>query len=272
VNRRALYLVVAIVSAAVTVRLPQPAAALSLVNAHAHNDYEHAQPLLDALGHGFCSVEADVFLVNGELLVAHDADRVRADHTLQALYLDPLRDRAGRDHGHLYADGRECTLLIDVKSEAAATYAVLRDVLARYADILTVFRGDAVEHRAVLAIVSGNRSPALVAFDPVRYVALDGGLTDLDSTAPAGLVPWISVDWRSLFTWNGSGPIKAGERRMLDVLVARAHDQGRKIRFWGAPDGEACWELLWDAGADLINTDDLAGLEAFLRARQRPRE
>ena len=32
--------------------------------AHAHNDYYHTRPLLDALSHGFCSVEADVFLVD----------------------------------------------------------------------------------------------------------------------------------------------------------------------------------------------------------------
>ena len=33
-----------------------------LGQAHAHNDYYHKRPLLDALSHGFCSVEADVFL------------------------------------------------------------------------------------------------------------------------------------------------------------------------------------------------------------------
>ena len=43
-----------------------------LAQAHAHNDYEHPRPLLDALDHGFTSVEADVWLVDGELLVAHD--------------------------------------------------------------------------------------------------------------------------------------------------------------------------------------------------------
>ena len=40
-----------------------------LGQAHAHNDYYHKRPLLDALSHGFCSVEADVFLKNGRLLV-----------------------------------------------------------------------------------------------------------------------------------------------------------------------------------------------------------
>jgi len=272
VNRRALYLAIAIIGAAVSIRPQLAADAGPLIHAHAHNDYGHARPLLDALAHGFCSVEADVFLVNGELLVAHDADRVQPGRTLEALYLDPLRERARAQHGHLYADATECTLLIDVKSEAASTYAVLREVLARYADILTVFRGDSVEHRAVMAIVSGNRAVALIALDPVRYAAVDGNLADLDSTASADLVPWISLDWRSLVTWNGSGPMAPGEQRMLRVLVTRAHGQGRKVRFWDAPDVPAGWELLWDAGADLISTDDLAGLEAFLRKSHGGRE
>ena len=43
-----------------------------LTNAHAHNDYEHTHPLADALEQGFCSIEADIHLVNGKLLVAHD--------------------------------------------------------------------------------------------------------------------------------------------------------------------------------------------------------
>src|SRR4030095_12119754 len=43
-----------------------------LLRAHAHNDYEHTRPLLDALEQGFCSVEADIYLIDGELRVAHD--------------------------------------------------------------------------------------------------------------------------------------------------------------------------------------------------------
>ena len=44
-----------------------------LANAHSHNDYEHDRPLLDALDHGFKSIEADIFLFEGQLLVTHDA-------------------------------------------------------------------------------------------------------------------------------------------------------------------------------------------------------
>ena len=38
--------------------------------AHSHNDYWRKRPLLDALECGFCSVEADIFQVGDQLLVA----------------------------------------------------------------------------------------------------------------------------------------------------------------------------------------------------------
>jgi hypothetical protein len=261
---------VAIAATLVAVGATRSAAVpIPLGHAHAHNDYAHTRPLLDALDHGFCSVEADIWLVNGQLLIAHDRDAVRADRTIEALYLDPLRERVRRNGGRLYRLGPECTLLIDVKSDAASTYAVLASVLEGYADILTTFRGGTVEHRAILAIVTGNSAPWLMANEPVRYAALDGGLADLSSSASPELVPWISVDWRKLFTWSGGSDKMADpERRLLDQTVADAHRQGRKVRFWDAPDTPAGWQVLWDAHVDLINTDDLAGLERFLRERE----
>ena len=100
-----------------------------LTRVHAHNDYEHKRPLFDALDHGFCSVEADIYLVNGQLLVAHDRGQVKPDRTLQSLYLDPLRERVRRNGGRVYPQGPEVTLLIDLKSEWPEIYPVLRRVL-----------------------------------------------------------------------------------------------------------------------------------------------
>src|SRR6185295_12383494 len=75
---------------------------LPLTRAHAHNDYEHTRPLFDALEQGFCSVEADVWLVDGKLLVAHDLKNVKQERTLAALYLDPLRERVRKNGGRVY--------------------------------------------------------------------------------------------------------------------------------------------------------------------------
>src|ERR1041385_7080672 len=93
-----------------------------LIHAHAHNDYEHKRPLLDALDHGFCSVEADIFLASGKLLVAHERHMTNPEKTLEALYLDPLRERVKKNRGRVYAHGPEFTLLIDLKTDWHTTY------------------------------------------------------------------------------------------------------------------------------------------------------
>src|SRR5512138_1200419 len=101
----------AAVATVLAVSAAEPKPPTPLAHAHAHNDYEHARPLLDALEHGFCSVEADVWLIDGQLLVAHDLKDVKPERTLQALYLDPLRARVARNAGKVFRDGPPCTLL-----------------------------------------------------------------------------------------------------------------------------------------------------------------
>jgi hypothetical protein len=241
-----------------------------LVRAHAHNDYEHPRPLLDALDHGFGSIEADVYLVGAQLLVAHYLKDVRPGRTLEALYLDPLRARVAQNGGRVYRGGPTLTLLVDVKSAAAPTYAALHAALQGYAGMLTVFRDGVAAPGAVTVIVSGNRAPAVMAAQPVRYAAMDGRMADLGGPATAALVPWISDNWQKVFTWRWSGPMPEADRVTLQRSVAEAHAQGRRIRFWNTPDRPEVWRVLFDAGVDLINTDNLAGLQAFLLAAPPP--
>lgn len=235
-----------------------------LIQAHAHNDYEHPRPLLDALDLGFCSVEADIWLSEGQLLVAHDRANLKPERSLQGLYLDPLRARIRSRGGRVYADGPTCTLLIDVKSDAVPTYAILRNVLRAYADILTEFTPTNTTTRALTVVLTGNRATEMVAAESVRQVALDGRLTDLESNLTTNLCPLISDNWQSHFTWRGDGPLPAAEREQLQQYVQRAHEQRRRLRFWGVPDSRAGWRELQRAGVDLIGTDDLPGLAGFL--------
>jgi hypothetical protein len=240
-----------------------------LIHTHAHNDYEHTRPLFDAIDHGFCSVEADVYLRNGQLLVGHEAKDLRPERTLEKLYLDSLRERIRANGGRVYRGGPPIFLLIDVKTEAKATYIALDKVLARYADILSSVDHGKFEQRAVTAVISGNRAPELLAAQKVRYAGLDGRLTDLDSKVPAHQMPWISDRWTTHFRWRGNGPMPASERAKLRELVKKAHEHGRLVRFWATPELPAVWRELRSAGVDLINTDKLPELQHFLLEERR---
>jgi len=236
-----------------------------LLHAHAHNDYMHARPLAEALEHGFWSVEADVWLTNGTLLVAHDFDKTSPDKTLQKLYLDPLR--AFVRTNPIVRGAPSITLLIDVKSDAEPTYVALREVLKNYADIFTRFESNRIQTNAVIAVISGSRDEATMRNEAVRFAALDGRLPDLEKNPPVALVPWISDNWTKQFKWRGVGPLPEDERTKLREMVQRTHAQGRRLRLWAAPDDPHGWKELNDAGVDLLNTDHLAEMETFLRAR-----
>ena len=248
----------------------RPAQAQPLQPAHAHNDYEHRRPLRDALDHGFTSVEADVWLVDGELLVAHDRADVVPGRTLEKLYLSPLEARRTMNGGTEYPgwDGY-FQLLVDVKSDAGPTYAAVDQALRNHPGLMTTFVDGTTQDSAVTAVISGNRDKAAMLAQPVRYAGYDGRLSDLDSQTPASFMPLVSDNWTKSFTWNGSGPMPAAEEKKLRDLVTTAHGHGYRVRFWATPDQagparDAMWGKLLDAGVDQVNTDDLDGLQRFL--------
>jgi len=217
---------------------------------------------------GFCSFEADIHLVGGKLLVAHSRAAVKPDRTLQSLYLDPMKQRIRENGGRLYRNGPPVWLLIDFKGDPKEVYPVLRQILEQYGDMFTIWRDGKKTQGAVTAVLTGNHpAESVLSAEKVRYAGIDGILESLDRNPPADLVPWMSSQWGLSFQWKGIGAFPDAERQKLRGLVEKAHSQGRLIRFWGGPDNATAWKELSDAKVDLINTDDLKGVRAFLTAR-----
>lgn len=241
-----------------------------LERAHAHNDYEHDRPLLDALDHGFTSAEADVWLVDGQLYIGHDAPDM--SRTLASTYLLPLAKRVRANGGAVYPHWDESfRLLIDVKSEGTAAWPVIERELARFRQLMTTYRNGRVLERPVTAVISGNRDLAAMQEASVRRSFYDGRLGDLTSGLSSDLVAMISDNWTRHFTWTGVGPMPEAERQKLHTIVGTAHASGYDVRFWATPDlplpnREAIWRELVAADVDALNTDHLADLQAFLLA------
>lgn len=235
-----------------------------LAQAHAHNDYHHPRPLMDALDQGFCSVEADIYLVDEKLLVGHDRSELREDRTLQRLYLDPLLERVRKNGGRVYSDGPTVTLLVDIKEDGKDVYAVLAKVLRGYEEMLSGMDGDRYVERAVQIVISGDRPMREIAADDGRLVGIDGRLADLDTEMSAQLMPLISDRWSSHFQWQGTGRFPDDQKEKLHAIVQRAHAGGRRVRFWATPESQNVWQELLSAGVDHINTDQLSELRNFL--------
>ncbi|MET9764805.1 phosphatidylinositol-specific phospholipase C/glycerophosphodiester phosphodiesterase family protein, partial [Streptomyces sp. NPDC006372] len=234
-----------------------------LWRAHAHNDYEHPRPLLDALDHRFGSVEADIYLVGDQLLVAHDPEDLDPARTLESLYLDPLAARVRANHGRVYRGYRgSLQLLVDIKTEGASTYRELDRHLGRYRHLFTTYAHGRVRRGPVTVVVSGDRAARTpMEAQAVRRAFYDGRLTDLGSPAPASFIPLISDNWSLNFTWQGVGAFPDTEREKLRGIVRTAHRRGQKVRFWATPDlpgpsRDALWGELLAADSDFLNTDD----------------
>lgn len=234
---------------------------------HSHNDYWRVHPLLDALQLGFKSVEADVFLVDTTLLVGHERAELQPARTLQALYLDPLR-QLRQGHGGLYTKPAELWLFVDVKGDGPATYAQLRRVLARYPELLstpTHPRPDGVR-----VILTGNFPRTQVLADATAPVFLDGQLTDLNAAA-APHIPTVNGDWEKAFQWRGVGLMPAAEATRLRAWDQTARRTGQKIRFWNTPtqpaaQRRAVWAALLQYPSLLVGADDLADLHQLVKA------
>lgn len=252
-------------SLALTLSAPEPL----LTRAHAHNDYWHKRPLLDALEQGFPSVEADVFLVAGKFLVGHDTKDLKPEKTLEKLYLDPLAERVKLNGGHVYPGGGRFILLVEFKSEGEEAYLALRKLLPKYKSMLTEYNGS-VEGRAVTIILTGRRPAKTIASQKQRYDFIDGELSDLDGSLGAEAIPLISDDFEATFGWDGKGEMPTEKVSLLRSYVQKAHEQGRLIRFWGAPDTLKVWKTLYENGVDLVNTDRLPVLRKYLLGTGKP--
>lgn len=237
-----------------------------LWRAHAHNDYVHDRPLMEALERGIGSIEVDVHLVDGELLVAHDLEEVEPGKTIESLYLRPLQQWIEKKGGQVYDESGALTLLVDFKSEGEASYLALKEILSRYTGMLTRFEGTEMMDGAVTVIISGNRPRALMLAERVRWAAYDGRLDDLGQSdpLPVAFMPLVSSNWNQVARWYGHGDLADSSRQDLEKWVAMAHDEGRKIRFWATSDNERVWKVLYDAGVDYLNADNLKAVQHFL--------
>ncbi len=241
-----------------------------ILNAFSHRDDERARPLHESLELGFRFIEMDVWHLFGRTLVAHDPQDLRPGRTLRRLYLEPLRALVG---DRAIPRGEPLWLFVDTKTRARPLHAAL-ERLAREFDDIVADPANPADERPVRLVLTGNR-PAYDRFrrTPGRRTALDGRVGDIGVRTDPQLMPVVSDHWPTHFRWRGRGEMPDGERTWLRAQVGTLRSTGQRLRFWETPDApgperDAVWRTLLDEGVDLINTDDVHGLAAFLRRRR----
>lgn len=242
-----------------------------LPNAYAHNDYWNKRPLLDALENGFTYIEADVFLRNGQLIVAHILPCFKKKKTLEELYLKPLLtylEKNGRRHNAAGTEQAPITLMIDIKSGANKTYAALAALLEKYQSILSGYKDGQIISGNVTVVITGHKPVDLINHKDNRLVFMDEDLKLAGTDSTLNIYPIASCKYSSIISWKGKGVISAQDVQKLSAYVAQAHKNGRKVRLWGSPEKKVVWSVLLKYNVDLINTDRIKSLRKFLLADQ----
>jgi len=231
----------------------------SSANAHAHNDYEHPIPFYTAYKSGFGSIEADVFPLNGVLVVAHSKSDIKPERTLKALYLQPLLKE-------LSADGlRRVALLVDIKEDYKTSLSLLVQELEPLREYLS-----ANEKANRLTIrISGTRPPPEEYKNYPSFIFFDDDLKLGHIREQWNRVDLVSLPFYKISAWKGEDDISRKDKKAVRHIIDSVHSAGKPIRFWAAPDTERSWKLQMKLHADLIGTDKIDELANFLQKQKR---
>jgi len=227
----------------------------TVADAHAHNDYMHPVPFYTAWNAGFGSIEADVYPVNGVLLVSHTKKALSSERTLDRLYLKPLLEQLQKD------DKRKVSLLIDIKENYKESLRFLTKELQPLKKYLV---SDNDLKKPVTILISGERPPPQEYKNYPHYIFFDDDLKVFHTPDQWKRVRLVSLSFERYSHWNGEGDLPDSDRKVLLHVIDSVHQAGKKIRFWAAPDSKNSWATQMNLGADIIGTDKIDELSAFL--------
>jgi alkaline phosphatase len=228
-------------------------------NAHAHNDYLNKLPFYLAFQNGFGSIEADVFPVEGDLLVAHYKKDVQPEKNLANLYLNPLIKEFAAHRG------RKLSLLIDIKENYKNALALLINELKPLQNYLSTVE----KANYITIIISGDRPPPSEYKQYPSYIFFDDDLQKAHNTEEWKRVALVSLPFNKITGWKGEGDLNTGDEKKLAHIIDSTHSAGKPIRFWAAPDTKTSWKLQIKLKADLIGTDKVNELAEFLKKKRK---
>lgn len=234
-------------------------------NAFSHNDYWRDRPLFDALDYGFNCVEADLWLIDGELYVAHDRPEPDTSIIFSELYLKPLAERIKTNGGKVFpGSDRPFLLMVDCKTNGEEMYPLLKKQLESYKDLFCSVKDGIYQESAVLFFISGDRPIKSISAETTRIAFLDGRVADLNKDIPKTIMPVISDYYKSYISWNGEGTMPQEQLHKMRSIIKQAHEEGKLFRWWGAPDTPEFKQFFIHEGVDLVGADDLSILHKVL--------
>lgn len=227
-------------------------------DAHSHNDYKNSIPFYRAYNAGFGSIEADVFAVNGQLMVAHEEKEITPEHTLKAMYIDPLVVKLKQD------TRRRLRLLIEIKKDYSVTLPLVEKELQQ----LSQYIWHPGHPNRLSIVMTGAVPPGNIMLQYPDWILFD--VDHLQGFTPQELtkIGLVSVPFSRYSKWKGVGDLPQADVDGLKRIIDSAHAVNKKIRFWDTPDNPTAWKKLIDLGSDVIGTDHINELADYLNKKE----
>jgi len=235
-------------------------------NAFSHNDYWRPKPLFDAISYRFNCVEADLWLIDGKLYVAHDKSEISEGNIFETMYLKPLVEHIKKNGGKVFeGSDRPFFLMVDCKTSGEEMYPVLKKLMEPYKDLFCSINNGVYKEGAVLFFLSGNRPLETLPKETSRFVFLDGRVKDLNKDISRDIMPVVSNNYGDFFSWKGRGEMPENELLKMREIIDQTHKEGKLLRWWGAPASKEFRLFLINEGVDLIGTDNIEELYDVLK-------
>ena len=203
-------------------------------------------------------MEADLFLVKGKLLVAHDKEELDAAPKLKSLYLKPIIKLFKKHQGRISSDtGYAPVLMLDIKENGDAVIAAIVKAVKKHRKVFD----RRVNPMAVQIVISGDRGVFGQWTSYPSYIFFDGRPHENYDAATLQRVGFISDAYKNYAKPADSTAYK------LQKVSAQVHQQNKLLRIWGMPDNEDSWQLQMQWGIDIINTDKVAECRNKLKVK-----
>ena len=217
---------------------------ISAQRIHSHNDYEQNVPFWKAYSVGASSIEADVFLKNNRLYVAHLSHEIKKTRTLRSLYLKPIEILFSKS----LMQTRPFQLLIDIKTEA---YSTLNKIIEELDPLKQHLYPN--NPKGVKVVISGGRPKSADYDNYPDFIFFDWQAVDYPENEDR--VALVSLNFNNCSKSDGQNPLTDKEEDEIKSVIAKMKKLNKPIRFWASPDTELGWKTLHKLGVDYIGTD-----------------
>lgn len=252
---RYLYLIFFFLNTSVSV-IAQPAK-YTVANIHAHNDYQYNIAFEQAHRLALGSVEVDLVLLHDTLFVAHAVKEIERGLLFENAYLQKISNALQKNNNYVFADStRVLQLLIDIKTDSLQTLDAVIRAIRNYPAL--------IDNPSIRFVITGRQPPASQFKNYPSFIFFDGNINNSQHLSCIDRIGLFSDNFKKYTQWNGKGVLTNKDLVLVKEVITKAHQLGKPIRFWAAPDNINTWYQMMELGIDYINTDHITEAAQFM--------